>query len=180
MSIRSVPARRAFTLVELLVVIAIIGTLVGLLLPAVQAAREAARRSQCSNNLKQIGLAILNHESSKRTLPNSYRPNNGAARVAWVTRLLSYFEEGNLSNRWDMSQNWSSLTPNTAGGYTIPNAVLAMTKLQATIQALRYQPQLPRHLGLRFLGPLLLTCRSLASGSLSFRWGTRSSRRELR
>jgi len=130
MSIRSLPSRRAFTLVELLVVIAIIGTLVGLLLPAVQAAREAANRSKCSNNLKQIGLAILNHESSKRTLPNSYRPNNGAARVAWVTRLLPYFEEGNLGNRWDFAQNWSSLTPNTAGGFTIPNAVLAMTPLQ--------------------------------------------------
>jgi len=130
MSIRSVPARRAFTLVELLVVIAIIGTLVGLLLPAVQAAREAANRSKCSNNLKQIGLAILNHEGAKRTLPNSYRPNNGAARIAWVTRLLPFFEEGNLGNRWDIKQNWSSLTPNTAGGYSIPNAVLAMTRLQ--------------------------------------------------
>jgi len=131
MSIRSLPSRRAFTLVELLVVIAIIGTLVGLLLPAVQAAREAARRSQCSNNLKQIGLAILNHEGAKRVLPNSYRPNNGAARVAWVTRLLPYFEEGNLGNRWDFAQNWSSLTANTAAGYTVPNAVLAMTPLQA-------------------------------------------------
>ena len=130
MSIRSVPARRAFTLVELLVVIAIIGTLVGLLLPAVQAAREAANRSKCSNNLKQIGLAILNHESSKRTLPNSYRPNNGTARIAWMTRLLPFFEEGNLGNCWDFAQNWSSVTANTAAGFQIPNAVLAMTKLQ--------------------------------------------------
>jgi hypothetical protein len=63
-------------------------------------------------------------------LPNSYRPNNGAARVAWVTRLLPFFEEGNLGNRWDFAQNWSSVTPNTAGGFLIPNAVLAMTRLQ--------------------------------------------------
>ena len=136
------PSRRAFTLVELLVVIAIIGTLVGLLLPAVQAAREAANRSKCSNNLKQIGLAILNHESSKRTLPNSYRPNNGTARIAWVTRLLPFFEEGNLGNRWDFAQNWSSVTANSAAGFQIPNAVLAMTKLQHGERRLR-EPHVP-------------------------------------
>jgi len=90
-----------FTLVELLVVIAIIGVLVALLLPAVQAAREAARRMQCTNNLKQIGLALANHESTKKEFPAGNMGWNNA-NTAWVGhtaffQILPYLEQGTLS-----------------------------------------------------------------------------------
>ncbi|MFM7207983.1 MAG: DUF1559 domain-containing protein [Planctomycetaceae bacterium] len=88
--------RRGFTLVELLVVIAIIATLIGLLLPAVQTAREAARRSACSNNLKQIGVGCLTYESAKRMLPPSIdkKPTGGSFQKRGLfTTILPYFEE---------------------------------------------------------------------------------------
>jgi prepilin-type N-terminal cleavage/methylation domain-containing protein/prepilin-type processing-associated H-X9-DG protein len=94
--------RRGFTLVELLVVIAIIGILVGLLLPAVQAAREAARRMQCQNNLKQLGLANLNHESATKAFPpSSYMVTGNApaidednfTHVGHLISLLPYIEQ---------------------------------------------------------------------------------------
>jgi prepilin-type N-terminal cleavage/methylation domain-containing protein/prepilin-type processing-associated H-X9-DG protein len=84
---------RAFTLVELLVVIAIIGVLVALLLPAIQAAREAARRSQCQNNLRQIGLAALNYESAKNAFPPSDTIGAGRGTPMFML-LLPYFEKG--------------------------------------------------------------------------------------
>ncbi|MBD14236.1 MAG: hypothetical protein CMJ72_03605, partial [Planctomycetaceae bacterium] len=85
-----------FTLVELLVVIAIIGVLIALLLPAVQAAREAARRSQCSNNLKQIGLGLLNYESARGHFPpGQYKPENVNEKSAysWSVWHLPYIEQ---------------------------------------------------------------------------------------
>ena len=109
---KEIRSRKAFTLVELLVVIAIIGILVGLLLPAVQAAREAARRMQCTNNLKQLGLAFHNHESARKSLPPLYtsgtyvEPNHYC-----LTYLLPYFEQNALFSRIDMK----------ASGYGVAN-----------------------------------------------------------
>ena len=87
-----------FTLVELLVVIAIIGVLVALLLPAVQAAREAARRMSCQNNLKNIGLAVLNYESTKGVLPPSAINKTQTSKngLSWPVTILPYVEQGAL------------------------------------------------------------------------------------
>ena len=94
------PARRAFTLVELLVVIAIIGTLVGLLLPAVQAARESARRSSCTNNLKQYGLALHNHHDTMQYIPSGAPANPwGAPAVSWHAYVLPFMEQQSVATK---------------------------------------------------------------------------------
>lgn len=92
--------RNGFTLVELLVVIAIIGILVGLLLPAVQSAREAARRMQCSNNLRQMALASHNYESSFKCIPGL----TGSSSYSPQARILPFIEQGNLQNLIDFRQ----------------------------------------------------------------------------
>jgi prepilin-type N-terminal cleavage/methylation domain-containing protein/prepilin-type processing-associated H-X9-DG protein len=117
---RTTKKRSAFTLVELLVVIAIIGILVGLLLPAVQAAREAARRMQCSNNLKQIGLAFHNYESTFKSFPAAYyvwTPAPPYNVQSGILGLLPYLEQGNLYARYDYR-----FTPSTTYGGAIGSA----------------------------------------------------------
>lgn len=115
--------RGAFTLVELLVVIAIIGILVGLLLPAVQAAREAARRMQCMNNLKQFGLAMHNFESTYKAFPESRpldRTGVSGSRMSWCIVVLDFVEQGNLANIYDKTVSWNTGVNVPAGQNVLP------------------------------------------------------------
>lgn len=117
--------RIGFTLVELLVVIAIIGVLVALLLPAVQAAREAARRMQCQNNLKQIGVAIHNHLDTKKSFPAGSNYGRTAERTpTWVVTLFPYFEQQGITARYDFNR-FADQEPNLtlARSVSIPSLV---------------------------------------------------------
>ena len=105
--------RKGFTLVELLVVIAIIGVLIALLLPAVQAAREAARRSHCLNNLKQMGLAMHLYMDAGGALPPMCILRQDQLSTTWSVqaRILPYIEQANLQNLIDWRLSWA-LQPN--------------------------------------------------------------------
>lgn len=117
------PVRRGFTLVELLVVIAIIGVLVALLLPAVSAAREAARRTQCGNNLKNIGLAMLNYHDTFKKFPlgavcanntcptttsYSFRDNPAVWTTTWAISILPQLEQKPLFDLWDSNKGYGA------------------------------------------------------------------------
>lgn len=109
--------RRGFTLVELLVVIAIIAVLIGLILPAVQSAREASRRLQCSNNFKQIGLAMINYEASYRRFPPSHTTS---PKHNCLTFILPFMELQNVYDRFDMTKNWNTSPNSSAYKVNIP------------------------------------------------------------
>ncbi|HVT28072.1 MAG TPA: DUF1559 domain-containing protein [Lacipirellulaceae bacterium] len=130
--------RRGFTLVELLVVIAIIGTLVALLLPAVQSARETARKNTCTNNMKQAMTALINYDSSLRKLPGYtnelYNPNGSktgnppnftssyARRASWVVKIFPYMEEQSLWDSWSTQFGVNPPAPSIAS-LTCPSNV---------------------------------------------------------
>ncbi len=116
-------SRTAFTLVELLVVIAIIGILVGLLLPAVQAAREAARRMQCTNNLKQLGLALHNYHDTHKRLPfasGGTTPPSGSPGYSAVSLMLPYMEQTPLYSTIDFKKPLTDPTNTAARLQVVP------------------------------------------------------------
>ena len=118
---------RGFTLIELLVVIAIIAVLIALLLPAVQQAREAARRTQCKNNLKQLGLACHNYHDVFQQFPHNYdgrarqdqlgQWQNGTGCFGWIVMALPYFDQAPLYNQFNFNDQTSS-SGNTSFGWT--------------------------------------------------------------
>ena len=140
---RRAPATHGFTLVELLVVIAIIGVLVALLLPAVQSAREAARRNQCQNNLRQIGVGILNYESSLGHLPAGARVKvpddclngNNCRGVPMYITIMPYLEQSaipaelksRLAERTQDSWAWTAISGTETGQIRIPTYVCPST-----------------------------------------------------
>jgi prepilin-type N-terminal cleavage/methylation domain-containing protein/prepilin-type processing-associated H-X9-DG protein len=139
--------RYAFTLVELLVVIAIIGILVALLLPAVQAAREAARRIQCGNNLKQMGLAAHNFHDTNQKLPSSVRPAGltPLPRIAGLTLLLPFIEQRNSYDKYDQTKNWFDpanlpVTSQTIPSYNCPSTAADKKRLDGIPESSPWTP----------------------------------------
>jgi prepilin-type N-terminal cleavage/methylation domain-containing protein len=134
------PSVQGFTLVELLVVIAIIATLIGLLLPAVQSAREAGRRTQCMGNMKQVALSVVSYESGKRAFPAGSTTRtaslNGPYYTTWSVDVLPYIEQGTLFDSWknaSISAGTGGVPAPLSGGTTMAELKAAQIVQQALL-----------------------------------------------
>jgi prepilin-type N-terminal cleavage/methylation domain-containing protein len=134
------PSAQGFTLVELLVVIAIIATLIGLLLPAVQSAREAGRRTQCMGNMKQVALSVVSYESGKRAFPAGSTTRtaslNGPYYTTWSVDVLPYIEQGTLFDSWknaSISAGTGGVPAPLSGGTTMAELKAAQIVQQALL-----------------------------------------------
>lgn len=140
--------RVAFTLVELLVVIAIIGILVGLLLPAVQQAREAARRISCQNNMRQVGLGLLNFESTFKFFPASgwtttSSTNPSGKFTCWRAALLPYIEQSSVQASYSIQLNWWEGGNLIAGATVMPTFICPSTPEQQPVLSAIAKPPRP-------------------------------------
>ncbi len=145
---RRTPNRRGFTLIELLVVIAIIAVLLALLLPAVQQSREAARRTECRNNLKQLGLALHGFHDNYTVFPASGWTQAGAGNpagkfVGWRPLILPFIEQTGLQKLYDFDSNWWEGTNPTAAGVTVKTFLCPSTPNRREILSAVAKPPRP-------------------------------------
>ena len=147
-------ARRGFSLVELLVTIAVIGVLVAMLLPAISAAREAARRGSCANNLKQIGLALHSHENIHRAFPIGARSSAFEAGVSWWVDLTPFFEETAVYCQLDrQGSSAGTLAFNPQNGEVVDQLVIGVmscpsSPLEKLFPVSGYQVMMPSYVGI--------------------------------
>jgi prepilin-type N-terminal cleavage/methylation domain-containing protein/prepilin-type processing-associated H-X9-DG protein len=143
---RGAPGRDGFTLIELLVVIAIIGVLIGLLVPAVQKVREAAARTQCVNNLKQVGLALHNYHDTANSFPPGYVSDHDAdgndtgPGWGWASFILPQMEQQNLYNAIQLTQNVEAAANGGARVRPVKSYVCPSDSVPTTWTAMKYDP----------------------------------------